>query len=181
MLFNGVTIHPAVRRVLVISVAAVSASVSVFRGGIVTNVFVELGVILLLYNLPYLLNRAQHISLRSHAHDNADVESVRDPTSLRAISYNLFMRPGIAWIKNNELGDFKDVRLAAFLRHLESFDIINLQEMFGLLSFRQRRLIAEAEKKGFVHAAVAGAPTYLFWDRHWSFKLSREDPQRRIF
>ena len=44
--------------------------------------------------------------------------------------------------------------------------------MFGLLSFRQRRLIAEAEKKGFVHAAVAGAPTYLFWDKHWSFKLS---------
>ncbi len=58
------------------------------------------------------------------------------------------------------------------MRHLEAYDIINLQEMFGLLSFRQRRLIAEAEKKGFVHAAVAGAPTYLFWDKHWSFKLS---------
>lgn len=189
MLFT--TIRPVVRRVLVLCLVAVAASVSVFRGGIVTNVFVELALIVFLYNLPYLLNRAQHISLRSHGSDSADLEAVRDPTSLRAISYNLFMRPGIAWIKNNERGDFKDVRLAAFLRHLESFDIffflelyfinqsqphqhrfdiINLQEMFGLLSFRQRRLIAEAEKKGFVHAAVAGAPTYLFWDKHWSFK-----------
>ncbi len=97
MLFR---IHPSVRRVLVICVAASAAALSVFKGGLVTNVFLELGIILLLYNLPYLLNRAQHISLRSGP-GLADLESVRDPTSLRAISYNLFMRPGIAWIKGN--------------------------------------------------------------------------------
>jgi hypothetical protein len=56
-------LHPAVRRVLVIGVAAATAAASVFRGGIFTNVFLELGVIVFVYNLPYLLNRAQHIHL----------------------------------------------------------------------------------------------------------------------
>jgi hypothetical protein len=113
-------LHPAVRRVLVIGVAAATAAASVFRGGIFTNVFLELGVIVFVYNLPYLLNRAQHIHLSRSTPLLVDLENgvVRDASELRCISYNLFMRPGIMWIRNNE-SDYKDVRLEAFLRHLE--------------------------------------------------------------
>lgn len=112
--------------------------------------------------------------------------------TLRLLCYNLFMRPGLWFIRvsygrhplpirsasfssavpaQNNDSDHKDVRLAAFLAHLDSFDIIALQEMFGLLSLRQRTLLHAAAQRGFCHAAVAGAPPYLFWDRHWTFKI----------
>ncbi len=162
-----------VRRHLVAVVAVLFAAMVVFRGGLIVNAPVELALLLLLYLMPYLANRAQHLHLsplRAPLRTN-DVETpVRPAKEIRAITYNLFMRPGIVWIRNNE-SDHKDVRLEAFLRHLDRFDIVAVQELFGLLSFRQRRLILEAERRGFCHAAVAGAPTYLFWDRHWSFKI----------
>jgi endonuclease/exonuclease/phosphatase family metal-dependent hydrolase len=100
-----------------------------------------------------------------------DVQFVNgDDHTLRTLGYNLFMRPSLWFIKNND-SDYKNERLALFLSQLDNYDIICLQEMFGLLSFRQRNLLAEAEKRGFSHAAVAGAPPYLFWDRHWAFKI----------
>jgi hypothetical protein len=162
-----------VRRVLVVLAAVLVATAIVFRGGLLVNAPVELALLLFIYFLPYLANRAQHLHLSPSRVPlkQGDVEAVhRPPNQLRTISYNLFMRPGITWIRNNE-SDHKDVRLQAFLRHLDSFDIICLQEMFALLSFRQRRLILEAEQRGFCHAAVAGAPTWLFWDRNGRFKI----------
>lgn len=118
-------------------------------------------------------NRAQHLSLTYHRGSvQQAINAVPDGGKrvVRCLDYNLFMRPSLWFIRNNE-DDYKNERLQSFVNHLDSFDIICLQEMFGLLSFRQRLLLSEAEKKGFCHAAVAGAPPYLFWDRHWAFKI----------
>lgn len=159
----------------------------VYRGGFVVGVVGEVLVVVVVALLPLLRNRVQHMELaaaralrgpswtQSHsdplaaAAEGTDLASA--PHSVRTLCYNLFMRPSLWFVRNND-SDHKNERLAAFIRHhLEQFDIICLQEMFGLLSFRQRTLLSEADKRGFSHAAVAGAPPYLFWDHHWAFKI----------
>ena len=159
---------------VILLVGALLSATIVWSHGLLFGVYVDLGILAVLLCLPLLLNRVQHIEFaagRQSLLSAAAVTPLSEPALVRTLGYNLFMRPSLWFVRNND-SDYKNERLAAFLaNHMESFDIMCLQEMFGLLNFRQRTLLAEADKRGFSHAAVAGAPPYLFWDHNWTFKI----------
>jgi endonuclease/exonuclease/phosphatase family metal-dependent hydrolase len=64
------------------------------------------------------------------------------------LSYNLFIRP--PGIKNNS-NDYKDERLNEFIKIMDRFDVIGLQEIFAAFSSRQQTLIDAAYEKGFLY------------------------------
>jgi endonuclease/exonuclease/phosphatase family metal-dependent hydrolase len=72
--------------------------------------------------------------------------SVQRRREISVLTYNLFLRP--PFVKNNA-DDFKNERLQEFLRVLDRFDVVCLQEVFSLGNLRQRRLIRCAERLGF--------------------------------
>lgn len=126
------------------------------------------------YGLSLLFNRPQHLDSSSNPTFDSTLDSRTNPhpkqDSLCLLSYNMFMRPGFWLIKSNA-SDYKEERFAAFLTRIACFDIMALQEMFGLLTFRQRKLLRVAAERGFCHAAVTGAAPYMFWDRTGSARI----------
>jgi hypothetical protein len=161
------------RRIAFIVFLVVGVALILFNNGIVFHWLVDaLLFVVVSFVYPYFVNRHQMISLfETHRTANTPDTHAIAVGPVRVLSFNLFMRPGLWFIKNNLDGDYKDIRLKAFLSHLDGYGIIALQEMFGLLSFRQRKLLKAAAEKGYCHAAVTGAPPYLFFDRHWNFKI----------
>lgn len=126
--------------------------------------FIVSMTMVIVYGLSLLFNRPQHLVLDSTSNPTSN------PDSLSILSYNMFMRPGFWLIKSNA-SDYKEERFAAFLTRMACFDIMALQEMFGLLTFRQRKLLRVAAERGFCHAAVTGAAPYVFWDRTGSARI----------
>jgi len=116
--------------------------------------------------LPLAVNRPQHLILASRRRG-----ALLDGMALRVLTYNIFMRPSLWFVKNNN-DDYKNERLDLFIEeHLASFGIICLQEMFGTLSWRQRKLLSAAEERGFQHAAVGGSAPFVVADHHFSIKI----------
>lgn len=73
--------------------------------------------------------------------------------SVRVLSFNMFMR---SWC----FGDNKNKRLDVFINnYLKDFDIVCLQEMFGVFTFRCHRLIKIAKKMGFKYSVVPLNPS----------------------
>ena len=98
----------------------------------------------------------------------------------RILTYNIFVRPPLI---NSRSGDEKDIRLNEFIRRMDKFDIICLQEMvsgccamtgdleytseliwctqFGSFTWRRKRLFREARARGFAHCVASEAS---WWD-----------------
>jgi hypothetical protein len=72
---------------------------------------------------------------------------ILERSKIKILTYNIFLRPPP--IKNNK-SDYKDQRLECFIKHLQRFDIICLQECFGLLNKRKIKLIRKAQEAGFL-------------------------------
>ena len=121
-----------------------------WSGGRVLGVGGEVALLVLVLLWPLLRNRVQHMELAAaralrgpawretggreeeEEEEEAEAEGA-EARPVRTLGYNLFMRPSLWFVRNND-SDHKNERLAAFTaRHLEHFDIICLQEMFGLL------------------------------------------------
>jgi len=98
------------------------------------------------YALIYRM-RSQNIKRISLSQEKA--LQFKFPTStkkVKVVSYNIFLRPPT--IKNNA-DDFKNERLEEFLKVMQQYDIIALQEIFNLGNVRPQKLIAHAKKVGF--------------------------------
>jgi len=80
------------------------------------------------------------------------------PTSIKLLTYNLFLRP--PGIKTNK-SDYKDERLAEFFKIMDEYDIICLQEVFGTFNSRKYRLIKQAIKKGFYFIESSPDPSFF--------------------
>jgi hypothetical protein len=85
-------------------------------------------------------------------------EKILSRDHIKILSYNIFLRPPP--VKNNE-SDWKDERLADFIKILENFDIICLQEMFGLLNDRKQELIKYANKAGLFFYCDSPSPSFF--------------------
>ena len=79
------------------------------------------------------------------ADERADVQPLCDGgNTLRLLTYNFLIRPPPITYNGN---DYKDERIDALVNtHLRNYDIVCLQEVFGLLSFRRQRIINEAAR-----------------------------------
>jgi hypothetical protein len=85
-------------------------------------------------------------------------EKVLSREHIRILSYNIFLRPPP--IKNNE-NDWKNERLADFIKLLENFDVICLQEMFGAFNSRKQELIKYANKSGLFFYCDSPSPSFF--------------------
>lgn len=75
---------------------------------------------------------------------------------IRILTYNLFMRPSIPFMTHTE-SDYKNERLDIFLRdHVQHYDIMLLQELFSMFTFRQSRLLNDS----YEYSRVAPAARY---------------------
>jgi endonuclease/exonuclease/phosphatase family metal-dependent hydrolase len=126
---------------------------------------------------PFAINRPEHLILNSRRTGALlrDVPMEEFPDAglvpVKALTFNIFMRPSL-WFVKNVKDDYKNERLELFIRdHLASYGVICLQEMFGTLTWRQRRLLSAAEECGFQHAAVGGASPFVVADHHLSIKI----------
>lgn len=81
----------------------------------------------------------------------------RAASSLRLLTYNLFLRPPLI---NNRGEDYKNERLADFVQEINNFDVVCLQEVFALGSFRRQRLLREAALKGFIYQVTSQCPFF---------------------
>lgn len=81
-----------------------------------------------------------------------------DRENIRILTYNIFLRPPL--VKNNE-DDWKDERLDDFLKMLHNYDIICLQELFGVYNSRKTKLIRAAVKNGFFYFVEADSPSFF--------------------
>ena len=89
------------------------------------------------------------------------------PNKLRVLSYNVFMRPGLWFIKHS-VSDYKNQRLQRFLSDfVQRYDVMALQELFSLFTLRQSHLLDES----YQYSAVTGMARYLFWNRHWRLQI----------
>jgi len=77
--------------------------------------------------------------------------------AIRTLTYNIFERP---LIKTNE-SDWKQERLDEFIKHLNFYDIICLQEMFGSLNNRKDQIIKKALEAGFYFIADIPPPSFF--------------------
>ena len=98
-------------------------------------------------------------------HPNMDInirylqeEKILERNHVKILTYNIFIRPPP--IKNNE-NDWKDERLADFIKLLEFYDIICLQEMFGTFSNRKQELIKYANKSGLFFYVDSPSPSFF--------------------
>jgi endonuclease/exonuclease/phosphatase family metal-dependent hydrolase len=145
------------------STVAISVSVGIASG---VPLAVAFGVILAV--LPAGLNRPQHLELGD---TESLSEATHDATTIEVLSYNIFMRPSLWFVRNNA-NDWKNERLDLFINlYLSRFHVMCLQEIFSCLTLRQRKLINAAEKRGFKHAVVAGAAPFLVTDHHLTLKI----------
>jgi endonuclease/exonuclease/phosphatase family metal-dependent hydrolase len=89
---------------------------------------------------------------------NNDQERILDRVNIRLLTYNIFLRPPP--IRNND-NDWKDERLEEFCKLISNYDIICLQEMFGLLNSRKQFLIRAATKGGFFFYVDTCSPSFI--------------------
>lgn len=85
-------------------------------------------------------------------------EQMLNRNNIKLLTYNIFIRPPL--IKNNE-NDWKDERLIDFIKQLDKFDVICLQEMFGTFSTRRQQLIKYANKSGLFFYVDVPAPSFF--------------------
>eukprot|EP00927_Polykrikos_kofoidii_P036905 TRINITY_DN31111_c0_g1_i1.p1 TRINITY_DN31111_c0_g1~~TRINITY_DN31111_c0_g1_i1.p1 ORF type:complete len:981 (-),score=240.04 TRINITY_DN31111_c0_g1_i1:255-3197(-) len=71
------------------------------------------------------------------------------PPVIRALTYNIFMRAPAPSFAHNTGDDKKDERLTRFVAQLEKYDVVCLQEAFGVFSQRRDWLVAAAMSMGF--------------------------------
>jgi len=79
----------------------------------------------------------------------------KDKKKIKLLTYNLFLRP--PFIKNN-YSDYKEIRFDEFKKKMNSFDILALQEVFGLGTTRQQRMMNYARQLGFIYIHRAVPP-----------------------
>jgi len=87
------------------------------------------------------------------------------PPVVRALTYNLFIRAPAPQFTHNTDNDRKDERLRRFVEHLERYEIICLQEVFGAFSKRRSWLITVAARLGFQASHYSSTnvwPRFLF-------------------
>jgi len=77
---------------------------------------------------------------------------------IKILTYNIFLRPPP--VKNNE-NDWKDERLADFIKLLDCYDIICLQEMFGAFNNRKQELIRYANRSGLFFYCDSPSPSFF--------------------
>jgi endonuclease/exonuclease/phosphatase family metal-dependent hydrolase len=94
-------------------------------------------------------------------HHRRLVVSVLPVGEIRVISLNLFMRcKGVSDAGTDD--DWKASRLDEFItRYLPDYDVVCLQEAFGILSTRCRELVDRAERIGFHWRVVPGHPAFM--------------------
>lgn len=85
-------------------------------------------------------------------------ERILTRKNIKLLTYNIFLRPPP--VKNNE-NDWKDERLEDFCKLLHNFDIICLQEMFGMFNSRKQSLIRAATKAGFFFYVDTSSPSFV--------------------
>jgi endonuclease/exonuclease/phosphatase family metal-dependent hydrolase len=85
-------------------------------------------------------------------------EKILSRYSVKVLSYNIFLRPPP--VKNNE-NDWKDERLADFIKLLDCYDIVCLQECFGALNNRKQELIKYANKTGLFFFVDSPSPSFF--------------------
>jgi len=81
----------------------------------------------------------------------------KEPSSvgtINVLSFNMFVRPPFI---NNNGEDFKDERLAEFLKRTHAFDVICFQEMFRSYSRRHSNFVKQAYEAGFLFNASSPA------------------------
>jgi endonuclease/exonuclease/phosphatase family metal-dependent hydrolase len=78
--------------------------------------------------------------------------------TIKVLTYNIFLRPPP--VKNNE-NDWKDERLADFIKLLDCYDVICLQEMFGSFNSRKQELIKYANKSGLFFYVDSPSPSFF--------------------
>jgi len=81
---------------------------------------------------------------------------------IHVLSFNINLLP----VGNNPVGhQYKDQRLAEFLRRIDEFHVVALQEVFSTPFLagwrcRKRHLIAEAQARGFLYIVDCPQPTF---------------------
>lgn len=76
-------------------------------------------------------------------------------SEVRILTYNIFMRPPLV---HNNANDYKNERLEEFLKVMDQFDVVALQEMFSSYNTRVKKLFARARALGFVHQVKCVSP-----------------------
>ncbi len=77
---------------------------------------------------------------------------------VRLLSYNLFLRPPP--IKNNK-SDHKDARVDEFLKYINNYEIMCLQEVFGFLNKRKHKIIKTCFKNDFHYYSSSISPSFF--------------------
>jgi hypothetical protein len=85
-------------------------------------------------------------------------EKIIQREHLKILTYNIFIRPPP--VKTNE-NDWKDERISDFIKYLQYYDIICLQELFGSISNRKQELIKYANKSGLFFFVDAPSPSFF--------------------
>lgn len=85
-------------------------------------------------------------------------DRVPNIADINLLSYNLFIRPPMI---NNNGNDYKDERLAVFLKEMHKYDIICFQELFGAYSRRRANFLERAREAGFLYSAESPKPSTL--------------------
>jgi len=82
----------------------------------------------------------------------------RGERHIRILSYNMFLRPLYATDKHTSAeDDFKDERLEFFLREVDQFDVLALQEVWIVCAERRFQwFLKEAVERGFQHWSRSG-------------------------
>ena len=102
------------------------------------------------YQTP--VNSSQDFRARFQAYLDDTNKRVPSTGKVNLLSYNIFIRPPFI---NNNGNDYKDERLEEFLKCAHNYDIICLQEMFGVYSNRRSNFLQKARELGFVYHAKA--------------------------
>ena len=75
-----------------------------------------------------------------------DGEEFHSLSNIRILTYNVFMRPPPV---TSNSSDYKEERLKDFINYkMNSFDVICVQELFGLFNDRKNKFIKAAKSKG---------------------------------
>ena len=90
--------------------------------------------------------------------ENIKNEKIINRKTIKFLTYNIFLRPPP--VKNND-NDYKDERLNDFIKIMENFDIICLQEMFGTFTSRKQKIIKHANKSGLFFFVESPSPPFF--------------------
>ena len=82
---------------------------------------------------------------------------------LKILTYNIILRPPLI---NTNSDDCKDQRMEHFMKIMDEFDVICLQEIFGSFNTRKQGLIFKSQKQGYLYHAASPDPPFC------SFKVA---------